>query len=126
MDPLAGLWAVSAGLIGAQATRALMEAAGETSDAMLAAPSLTQLGVTAVCIVVGYFMLRRSDGRDRVSQAAEDKAQAVALETLQAQLVASERRAEQERLARERAEKRADLAHERLIALFTNERTEQA
>lgn len=35
---------------------------------------LTQLGVTAACIVVAFWMLRRSDSRDAMAQASEAKA----------------------------------------------------
>ena len=75
----------------------IAEASGGNSDVSW----LSQLGVSAACLVIGWLMLRRSDGRD--AQAAQRDAQAIEHERqlLAAALTAAQHRAEH-------AEKRAE------------------
>lgn len=125
MDPTAGALAVGGAVFSVGFTRALMRAVGEPANDVIS-PTFTQLGIFAVCMVVGYFMLRRSDGRDATSQAAEDKAHKELIESLREIAVKAEERAQRADERAEKADARADEAHDRLLQVFLNERTEQA
>jgi len=123
MDPVAAPLAVAIGIMGAVIGNAVEAVTGTDSSPTTA--SLTQLGVTGACIVVAWWMLRRSDVRDRAAQESIDKAHQ-AEERARAQAYRQvELRADAERKRAEAAEERADLLRHRLVESYTDDDAEQ-
>lgn len=108
MDAYATPIALGIGMFGAVVGRAVGAIDG-VSDPV--PQYVTQLGVTGVCIVVAWWMLRRSDARDQTARLAEEKANERAQVELRAHLEAEGRRADE-------AEARANHLQQQLIDLI--------
>lgn len=125
MEPVALPLAIALGIggVGAQAGKLAAAIDGDPTTAVTA--TFWQLGVTGACIVVAWFMLRRSDGRDRTAQGEVDKARANEEKARQQAYRQLELRAEAERKRADAAEDRAGLLADRLAQAFRDDAPEQ-
>lgn len=116
MDPVAAPLAVTIGVMGAVIGNVVEALSGGDSTPTTA--SLTQLGVTGACILIAWWMLRRSDQRERNTQDEVAKARQAAFKQL-------EMRADSERKRADAAEDRAALLADRLVKMQHDEHPEQ-
>jgi len=94
-------------------------------SAVPSSATLTQLGVTGACIVVAWFMLRRSDQRDKVAQEEVTKARNAEEKARLAAYRQIELRADAERKRADAAEDRAANLADRLANANHNDEPEQ-
>ena len=123
MDPVVAPLAVGIGIVGAVTGRVVAAATGRAGDPV---PTyITQLGVTGACIVVAWWMLRRSDSRDRAAQEEVAKAREAADRARTAAYKQMEARAESERRRADAAEDRAELMKDRLTDSYRDQTSGQ-
>lgn len=124
MDPVAAPLAVTIGIMGAIIGNAVEAISGDGS-AVPSSATLTQLGVTGACIVVAWFMLRRSDQRDKVAQEEVTKARNAEEKARLAAYRQIELRADAERKRADAAEDRAANLADRLANANHDDEPEQ-
>lgn len=124
MDPVAAPLAVTIGIMGAVIGNAVEAISGDGS-AVPSSATLTQLGVTGACIVVAWFMLRRSDQRDKTAQDEVTKARHAEEKARLAAYRQVEMRADAERKRADAAEERAELLRHRLTEAYSDDGPEQ-